>query len=243
MEDSIYSEIHLNSQYRTTGTLSQPSWIISPALYCDFAKVKTCELPVTWYSVNTTNNTIVFYESDTPETARIVHIPVGNYNPSTLEVAIKTAMDTAGTQVYTVSVSLPSRVLSMNGADKDFKLDFTAGSTAKLLGFNDGQTAESQTIVGDRSINLNSVEAIYLVSNSIKSNTISPGYPGSILCKIPLRVNSGELNLYDSSSCSFDIFPVSQHINLIDVQLIDCDSLLPLDLNGSSFSLTLSCWS
>lgn len=243
MEDSIYSEIHLNSKFRTTGTLSKPSFIISPAHYVDHVKVKNVQLPVTWYGVNAYNNSVVFYESDTPSTVRMFSIPVGNYNSSTLIEALESGLIANGTQVYTATVSLPSQILTVHGADKAFLFNFIESSSSELLGFDNVETASLQTIVGTKSIKLNSTEAVYVVSNGIKSNTLSPGFTGSILAKIPLSVNSGQIQLYDSSSCSFDIFPVSQHINQIDLTLLDSDTLRELDLNEASWSCTLSCWS
>ena len=243
MEDSIYSEIHLNSKFRTTGTQSKPSYIISPALYVDHVKVKNVQLPVTWYGINPYNNSIVFYESDTASTVRMFNIPPGNYNSSTLIDAMETGLNAMGTQVYEVSISVPSQVLTVHGADKAFMLNFVEASSGDLLGFDNIETASLQTIVGSKSIKLNSTEAVYVVSNGIKSNTLSPGFTQSILCKIPLTVNSGQIEHYDSSACSFDIFPVSQHLNQIDLMLLDATTLRELDLNDASWSCTLSCWS
>lgn len=245
--DSVYTEINLNSLFRDRGTSSQPTFIINPSIHADYIKVKNAQIPLTFNQVNSSNSKVVFYEGDSPSNLRTFMLDSGNYDPTTLSSQISKKMNTSGTQTYTVSVDAATQKLKIVGdGNKQFKLKFGQGfgNSNKVLGYDpETETSMATTQESKRGINLNSIEAVYITCSNLSMNTLTIGYNGNVLCKIPLTSPQNSWNIYDNSQCNYDIIPSDSTINDMTFSILDCDSLQPLDLNDSNWSLTLSVWS
>lgn len=98
--------------------------------------------------IDTTNQNIDFDEGGGELTAVVA---AGSYTITEFAAAIKAAMDTAGGQVYTVSLDRDTRVLTISAAGS-FTLRVTTGTNIatspwSLMGFTANQTGTS--LVGD----------------------------------------------------------------------------------------------
>ena len=70
-------------------------------------------------------------------------------------------------------------------------------------------------------------------------NTVSPGGVRTALCKIPVEVGYGGLVRWSTGGSSFDFIECgARSVHLLRLELKDADGNL-LDLQGTSFSLTL----
>ena len=93
------------------------------------------QIPISEYTINTTNNIVYFEETD--GITKIAEITPGNYNPTNLATEIETLMTTVGASVYTVAVDTLQNKFVFNsdgaGGTGIFNLLFDGGT--ETIGF------------------------------------------------------------------------------------------------------------
>lgn len=116
----------------------------------------------TLYNVNSFNNKIYFDETATLKTATLT---LGYYTPSELVTEIKTQMDSAGANTYTVTYNSNQNTFSFSSTG-NFKFVFGTNQTNsayRLLGKNAiDDVAEALTNVSDNVIDLTPNKIIYV---------------------------------------------------------------------------------
>lgn len=132
--------------------------------------IKKVVIPFSYYVFNSNNNNFVINEGGGDLT---VTITPGNYTLSQFETALKTALDAAGGDTYTVSVDTSTYKVTISSTGT-FELVFTSGASAyKQLGFlqlGTYTTAASHT--SPYAINLNGPSMIYIKSKELTNGTI-----------------------------------------------------------------------
>ncbi|KAI9095788.1 hypothetical protein DFS34DRAFT_661649 [Phlyctochytrium arcticum] len=103
-------EIILNSSFSSSPT--EPTWMF-PNLDVQWFKIKEVIIPSSnIYTVNDTNNKLVFYEDNGSK--RTASIPRGYYNSVNIVPALKTAMENVGDQEYDVTFGNVTKKLTIN---------------------------------------------------------------------------------------------------------------------------------
>jgi len=137
--------------------------------------------------INHSNHNISFVE-DSPTTIRNITIPVGNYTISELTAAVKLAMDTAGTAVYTVTAETGLTNLITISATKTFKLLDTPNNMYYELGYDNISTQVlGSSQIGSSIYDLSGINELYIVSSSFGTNNsvlINTNY--TIMARVPI---------------------------------------------------------
>lgn len=164
-----------------------------------------------------------------------VTIPVGQYTIVTLMAALKSAMDTASSEVFTITqAGLTSLVtISMAGANT-FMIYGTTGSLNLMLGFSQSvDTALGSTFTAGRSFNVNRYVNLYLLSNMVRDRSWLSAAQDlrPVLGSIPIgSVSYLQTLSYYPGDVGF-INLQSNEINSVSFKLVD-DQAQSVDLNG-----------
>ncbi len=188
------------------------------------------------YNVTATNYGFSFAVRDNAvDTDYNVTIPVGSYTILTLMAALKTAMDLATGEVFTVSqAALTSRVTISIAGPSEFKIYGMEGKLNLMLGFSQGvDTAFGLSITAGRIFNVNRYVNLYLLTNIIRDRSwLSAAQKlAPVFGSIPIgSVNYLQTLSYYPGDVTF-INLQSNEINNVNFQLVD-DQNEPVDLNG-----------
>ena len=237
-----------NINFAFTGLLKDDVNIIRT-----YVTLLNAQIPVSFYVIDDTNNTLLIYVLD-PPTGNIINqifvsIPIGNYNSGTLITALNIAMVSAFISL-TVSINTVNGILSFINGSSTFDYAIQAN--------NFGSTLANILGIGNTAV----INSILVQSNS---STILP-YPLNLLGKSKLLINSTNLNnvAYTSFGLGFtttiatipvNVPPysliqystyVDQQKNIltnrvldnIDIQILDTDNKF-INFNNVDWSLTL----
>lgn len=209
-------------------------------------KVLSVEVPFSYYVVNSANNTFNFSELSTEKTAMI---PEGNYTTAQFTSALKLAMDTAGTNVYTVVLNENTSKLLIS-ANAGFTLNVNNGTSTKnirtyrLLGFdatlhNEIVSVAGEAITSDYVINLSGDDALYLRSQRFAryGSSYLGEYSRNIIFKIPVNTNPFSVIYYQNTER--DNYILNQgDINTIDFEIVNFNEEI-INFNGEQFTINL----
>ncbi len=201
--------------------------------------VKSLTLCNSMYNIDSTNNTILFYENATAKSATIT---AGFYTSTNIAAAVKTALDTAsgGHNTFTVSYSSSTGKLTISAGNAFyFRWASDADNTCyRELGFQKANTASGTSITAPCCLNLNACNQLLLnISNAHASYQSTSYTQGNVL--IPLEANGLEFKTYyfnrDIQQC------VQFDTNAKRITLTLRDDLGRIrSLNGTDYSLVLS---
>jgi hypothetical protein len=154
--------LHINSINRSYGHSHDSEIELKPAINAiKRVKLLALALPLSNYTVNTTNNQIYFNDGVTDF---IAIITPGIYNSDHIVTAIKTAMEATG-YVGTITVTFSENTYKLTISSKtNFMLQFqsfTTNSANHILGFDELDTSLSLSHEGDNFINI-SIHLVYL---------------------------------------------------------------------------------
>ena len=114
------------------------------------SKVKNIELisyNLNWSfpNVRTSTNALVFSESGSP-TKFTVTIPVGNYADEDVAQYIASAMTSAGSQTYTITINFVTEAFTITGSSKNFTV-YLSGTTLKdIIGLKADSTSSNNAL-------------------------------------------------------------------------------------------------
>lgn len=127
----------------------------------------SCNIPKSQYIINTSNNKLHFSENGGTELEAI--IPIGNYSINDLETAIKNAMESVGTDTYTITTNNLTNKITITKSTGTLELFFNGGtekynnetrtiykenSIAEIIGFKRLDLSGSLTYTGQYQYNL-----------------------------------------------------------------------------------------
>lgn len=128
--------IVLSSNYRSTGSLSNPEFILkNPIANIHSVKLKSAMIPLTFYNIDTHNNKLYLVEQANPSTTITCTISPGNYTSTTILTALKSALELEGEDTYTVTFDSTTNKLTIAGTD--FKLVSGSNNLYYELGIQD----------------------------------------------------------------------------------------------------------
>jgi len=190
-------------------------------------------IPNTIYNFNSSNNSITFTQGGTTE---IVSVSVGNYSATTLKDALNTAITAAGLDI-TVSFDEDNAVFSFTGGSA-FTID--SATMSRQLGLKEQlPTSSSTSYTASLVCDFAGATNLYIrIRNLSMNNLDSRGNTSSIIASIVVNTNYGEYIFFSSPDILY--FMISENkISHLDIEITDQEGSV-VDLNGSSFNMTLS---
>ena len=189
-------------------------------------------IPNTIYNFNSSNNSITF----TQGTTETISVSVGNYSATTLKDALNTAITAAGLDI-TVSFDEDNAVFSFTGGSA-FTID--SATMSRQLGLKEQlPTSSSTSYTATRVCDFAGATNLYVrIRNLSMNNLDSRGNTSSIIASIVVNTNYGEYIFFSSPDILY--FMISENkISHLDIEITDQEGNV-VDLNGSSFNMTLS---
>lgn len=187
-------------------------------------------IPNTIYNFSSSNNTITFTQS---ATTQVVTITSGNYSASSLVEALNTAI----TLNITVSFDEDNAVFTFTGTSA-FTID--SATMFRQLGLKDQlPTASGTTYTSTHVCDFAGTTSLYIRIRNVSMNNLdSRGATTNIIASIVNNVNYGDYIFYTPPEVLY--FQINeQQLSHIDIEITDQEGNI-IDLNGSSFNLTLS---
>lgn len=189
-------------------------------------------IPNTVYNFNSSNNSITF----TQGTTETVSVSVGNYSASTLVTSLNSAITAAGLDI-TVSFDEDNALFTFTGGSA-FTID--SATMFRQLGLKDQlPTASGTTYTATQVCDFAGATNLYVrIRNLSMNNLDSRGKTSNIIASIVNNVNYGDYIFYTPPEVLY--FMISeQQVSHIDIEITDQEGKI-IDLNGSSFNMTLS---
>lgn len=245
MESSHVSKVFLDSRYTLPdGTFVIPgeSVLLTPQTRCWLSEF-TCA--ASWDTLDYSNRFFKVFENGTDRT---VAVQSGPHDLESLRAAMEAALNAPDKSVsgsYTVE-----RVSTGTGGStfRAFRISLSGGDIFRIPAENNQMksivpfTAAAETPAAvhlSGFVDVRRVHSIYLHTDFGNHNCISPTGSRSVFAKIPVNVGYGGLIQYISSGLEHDFVECgSSALSTLRVDLRDAEGL-PLERNGTSFSLTL----
>jgi len=190
-------------------------------------------IPNTIYNFNSSNNSITF----TQGTTETISVSVGNYSASTLTTALNTAITAAGLSI-TVTFDEDNAIFKFTTSGSAFTID--SATMSRQLGLKEQlPTSSSTSYTATRVCDFAGATNLYVrIRNLSMNNLDSRGNTSSIIASIVVNTNYGEYIFFSSADILY--FMISENkISHLDVEITDQEGNV-VDLNGSSFNMTLS---
>lgn len=215
---------------------SRPTFNIRTATTIDRFKVLEVLIPSSWYSTGTNNNQVsITIGANT----YLVTIPPGNYNVSNFPAVLSTALTSAIANGWNVTYNDVSKALTITGTTAFTVNNFTQGTSSyKQLGLDKFAINGSATSFTGSVIDLSGISSLLLTSSQLSSRDITfAGYSHiNVLCKVDITSGPGSYIHWKNPG---SYVSAGIDINFIDFQWLDSSTMLPVSLNGKSFSLSL----
>ena len=208
--------------------------------------LKEVLIPYTFYSINSTNNNLIWFKNGDVQN-RDITVPPGNYTLNQLKTTIKALMDAAPgpVQTYTITDDPITYKITITQDSSTFILR-GAGSINRILGFAVGpDSANAISNTAPNIYNLTYTNSIKIYSNTLtkydtKVRTTGPG--NSDLLAV---INIADALFGQTIHVKYKAMHFDNHAhaeNDIDIRLLD-DYNQPLGgatgLNGQNFKITL----
>lgn len=214
---------------------NNPTFIIPPTYFAYF-KINSATIPLSYFPTGPQNNTIALKEN--AGVTRFVTVPPGTYNPITFPIALQAAL--GGT--YIVTFDETKRNIKITNANLSFSIMDLAGGTTLLgpLGRRKygGASAAGNTYQEGAS-DFSGTRSLFLISQDLYSKDVVVGNSQSVnaLCLIDLAAPVGSSLYWKNNS---DYVTIGKEMNTLRLQLIDSETLQPIDFRGRPFTLTMS---
>jgi hypothetical protein len=245
--------IEVNSRFIATGTSENFTINVPFPIFHNrtprFAKVLDARIPYAWFNITALNN--IFHFTDPITGVQTITLPVQNYRGGTLASTIKTLMDAVGSQVYSVSIS-PSTLLMTISAIAPFSLDFTmANSAYDVMGFANAVIPASITQIGTSMVDLVQEEFLWICSDLIRGidngmvlyNNVNPPISRYVFASVPINVDFGEFIEYAESylepvkNIESTTFAVKDNNGKVINFWLERSSGMPMTLGGLDWSM------
>jgi hypothetical protein len=217
--------------------------------------VRKVIFPFSYYVFTSSNNIITFDEGIGDLTATITP---GNYTASELETEIKTRMDAAGVDTYTVTISDNTYLITILSTGL-FALDFTINNSANnVLGFEAAYYGTAGSQNSPNAVNLNGPHMLFLksreLSGGVRGYTNFINVMSSVFFTIPINKLPNEIVYTEPSIPQYTQYVAyrgdkdgtfrsedmkkGRTIRDIDIELVDGEDN-NIDLNGRDIIIVL----
>ena len=217
------SDSYTNEPYNASWNLTN----YTPGSSRDSAiSLQSIILPNLVYPVNSNNNTVVFSEDGAGSfTATLTP---GSYTSSEFISELKTQLDAAGANIYTVLYDSTTYKITITTSGTSVQI-LEASTSLKVLGFPSTGSADASSITSSYPIRLDGSQYIDIITSLPSGNIVSDNRP--VFARIPLAVAYGELLFHE--------FEVKQSLPLRHDSIITLDMRLTDD-EGNSFELPIN---
>jgi hypothetical protein len=207
-----------------------------PSQHQILLSVQSAVIPYSFYSIDSTNNKLVYSLNHSGGTESI-YIQPGNYNAIELAKYLSAYLPN-----FTVTyLSIQNKFIFTSQTYANFVFHPEYSTCFSLLGFTSDvpySTGFNYSLTSYNCINLLSKQAICISSNlhtgNINHSNLSEG---NILVSIPIQSNPYSLITYtNTNNLKTNLY--SNSLSFINIKLYDQNNKL-LNLNGCSFSVTL----
>jgi hypothetical protein len=204
-------------------------------IFYNLVSVVHCEIPVSFYIINSTNNGLRLKIGSNPTYPYTLKI--GNYNASSFRTMLLSILP-AG---FTLTLNSTTGIYTL-GYTSSFQISPTSSTCSKLMGFVSGTTYFSDVnnqIVMPFQCNFLGITRLKIKSAIIQTNNIDSFSKGksNMLCSIPVNNASFGLIIYNNISQFKTIYP-NNNLDYIDIQITDDFDQL-IDFNGIDINITL----
>ena len=198
---SIIQSLTFNTLIANRGN-SEPQFCLSSPIYSSEGYSVTSFYGVnSFYTIDSRNNKFSFSESDTSSTVRTVTIPTGNYTVTSFITQLTTSMNAAGTQVYAITKSDLTNIITITAPTKTWRILAVANDCYYESGF---KVSSSNALVQTASsvYDFSGVKILNISSNSFgNGNNVLVGKSLNIIASIPITVPAlGVISFTNNSS-------------------------------------------
>lgn len=224
----------IRSNQRLSGTPTNFQIQLADNLRDSSYKLNYASIPVSFYTVTSSNNTFYWSEGSTAITCTLTP---GFYTATSLASSLGTAMTSAGTQTYTISYSNITALITIT-AGSNFSITMgtnTTNSLASITGFNTNLSANtSQT--APNIVNLSPITALQVNIEHL-SNFTDCSFNSSTFF-IPVTGNPLDIIQYTPPDQFPQYITFSGQRQIVSVSLTDQNSQA-INLNGLDFFFIL----
>ena len=218
LPDSDYEikAIHLQTEKRSSGDISTPSWILDRNLLdCQSIKVKRATIPNSFYTLDARNNKLYLVVGTAASTA--LTLTSGYFN----DVSMLSNLSTNVTGGYNFTLNTVNNTFSVSHTANSFSFTSGDNSANYELGINTQTNATQQNF---EQMDLSGVKNIIISSNISTLDIV--GDQKKVLANIPCEVApKGILQFSDDSDDFIELN--SENLNEINLRLFD-ERLRPL---------------
>lgn len=230
--------IFLNSKNRTSGSTSNfKTRLIKGLKNVHRIQLRSVEVPISYYTVNSTNNTLKF--SNQVPTEFTVTFSPGNYSAIELATEIQTKMRVFSSAMTVVFNDNTLRYTFTNNGN-NLRLFDTVTTCQDLIGL-ENDTGSVTTFTSTKIIDISGPNHLYILSNELTSGRdmalVDNDYR-EIAFRVPIKESFGSINNYEPSSLQYLNYNTDHLLQQIDLQLVD-DDFIPVELNGLDWSIEL----
>lgn len=237
--------LFFDSGNRTSGTISNYKITLnSPIDRVTGTEIISAEIPYTFYTINSSNNTLLFSDG----TNRYTYVmPTGNYSVQNFSDTITSGMDTqfAANNIaagFSAVFSQISYEYTLKHKTQNFQLFYQGSTLASVIGLTADSTLGTSFTM-QQVINLSGPNYLLIWSDVLVKQKRTPSYlngaQANILYKVPISVNPGDIIIEKNLYTNMLEYTTPQKLTTIDLRLTDPKGT-PVDLNGQNWSITLN---
>lgn len=205
-------------------------------------KVQQLVYPVSFYSVNDTNNKLVYFSGGLAQTDVVV--PKGNYTATELLDYLNGTNGLVGS----ITATYDEKTLKFTFTDPTpdaIELDSTS-TCLSLLGFTEGADHTSTLVGGvhaltsQHPINLLPTKCLYLSIPNLSTNNLN-GHTGQrtpVLASVPVSEAQGDVAVYTNNT-GLESYTQEDTISEFHVKILGEDLVTLVDFNNQHWHLTL----
>ncbi len=207
-------------------------------------ELESCSIPIEFWAFRSGKNE--FRITDSGGSDITVTITPGNYTSTTILTELKTRLEVASIDTYTITHSDSTNKITIVSSNAAFVIEgaTTTNSCLDLIGWPNLDTTAAASKTGPNVIRLYDQQYLYLKSNELASNSykrpLINGIEKAIFAKIPIDQTYGSVVSWKSTLFGGVRLKYmgGKDLGDIDIQLLYEDES-EVDLNGASISLTL----
>lgn len=224
--------VKYNGSYNSSVSYSIPNIYVKTGdvLYCVLSVLHS-EIPVSYYTVNNTNNILVINST-------IYTLILGNY---TVKSFMTMVLGVLGTSNYSMTFNDITRVFTLTNL---LSVNFTIGSGSTcyiLFGFNQNVaiTSTLYILTMPNVCDLSGVKRLSIKSNTLQSKNIDSTGKGITNTLATITVNSlaGGISTFLNQT-NFGTILTNTHIDIFDIMITDEYNNL-INFNGADWFITL----
>lgn len=235
-------QINLNSKYGSLNNnlSSDVNFYLNnaleiPAQHYIFISVTSCNIPYSFYNINSNNNVLSYTINSITYSLTISQ---GNYNALNLVSFLNTNLQSGLSCSYN---SITNKITFVNTL-YDFTINITS-TCLSILGFKNNLISLSKKLIGDLVLNLQTVQTIYMITNLTVGNLcVCNLNKTNILASIPITTgpntniqyinqNGFKNNLYNNVINEIHLKLVDEHHKAIDLNTLHWSCTLQLDIH------------